>query len=151
MEDAAPYLNELHRGTWASELGVVIDSATRDQVCATVNLRPQHRQPYGLVHGGVYSGIVETVASVGAGLDARTKEKNIVGLENSTSFVRAVREGTLRVVALPITRGRRSQLWDVTIRTEGGAVVATGRVRFLLLDRDAEVAGGVLLEPDRAE
>lgn len=139
--DASGAINTMHQGTWAGELGIVVVSATRDEVSATVEVRPTHRQPHGIVHGGVYAGIIETLASVGAALDAMASGKNVVGLENHTSFVRAVREGTLHAAATPITRGRRTQLWEVVIRNDERAVVATGRVRLLVLDPDAQVAG----------
>jgi uncharacterized protein (TIGR00369 family) len=67
-----------------------------------------------------------------------------VGLENHTSFVRACRSGTLHARATPITRGSRSQVWDVVISNEQDQVVATGRVRMLVLDTDSAVAGGDL-------
>jgi uncharacterized protein (TIGR00369 family) len=140
-------LNAMHEGTFAGEIGLVIDSATRDAVSATLVVRPSHRQPQGVVHGGVYSSVIESLASVGAAIDAMTAGKNVVGLENHTSFVRAVREGTLKALATPITRGRRTQLWEVTIRNEADAVVATGRVRLLVLDPDARVAGAELVQP----
>ncbi|MBX3263028.1 MAG: PaaI family thioesterase [Labilithrix sp.] len=134
----------MHQGTWAGELGLVVASATRDEVTATLEVRPTHRQPQGIVHGGVYAGVIETLASIGAALDAMGNGKNVVGLENHTSFVRAVRAGTLHAVATPITRGRRTQLWDVVVRNDERAVVATGRVRLLVLEADAEVAGTAL-------
>ncbi len=146
--DAASAINTMHQGTWAGELGLVVESATRDAVTGTVVVRPGHRQPHGIVHGGVYAGIVETLASVGAAVDAMGKGKHVVGLENHTSFVRAVREGTLRATATPLTRGRRSQLWEVTIRNEEQAIVATGRVRLLVLEPDAEVAGTAIAPKD---
>lgn len=142
--DFAAMVQELHRGTWDEVVGLVIESATRDAVEARLELRPEHRQPMGLVHGGVLASIVETLASVGAATDTMTKDKHIVGLENHTSFVRAAREGTLRARATPVTRGRRSQLWEVMIRDEEGATVATGRVRLLVLDPGAQVAGETL-------
>ncbi len=142
--DAAAAINTMHVGTWAGELGLVVTSATRDGVAATVAVQPRHRQPHGIVHGGVYATIVESLASIGAALDAMTKGKTVVGLENHTSFVRAVREGDLHAVATPLTRGRRSQLWEVVIRNDAGAIAATGRVRLLALDPDAQVAGSEL-------
>lgn len=142
--DVSRAINTMHQGTWAGELGLVVDSATRDAVTGTVVVRPEHRQPHGIVHGGVYASIVETLASVGAAVDAMGKGKHVVGLENHTSFVRAVREGTLRAAATPITRGRRSQLWEVVVRNEEQAVVATGRVRLLVLDPETQVAGTAL-------
>ncbi|NUP07906.1 MAG: PaaI family thioesterase [Polyangiaceae bacterium] len=137
----AEQINALQKQTFAGDLGIVVVSATRDSVTATLEVRPGHRQPQGIVHGGVYATFIESVASIGAALDAMPQGKNVVGLENHTSFVRAVREGTLHAVATPVTRGRRSQLWDVVIRNDEQAVAATGRVRLLVLDPEAQVAG----------
>ena len=130
-------INMMHRGTFAGEVGIVTTSASRDGVTATVQVRPNHRQPAGIVHGGVYSTIVETLASIGAALDAMTSGKSVVGLENHTTFVRATREGTLHAEATPITRGRRSQVWEVTIKNDEAAIVATGRVRLLVVEPDS--------------
>jgi 1,4-dihydroxy-2-naphthoyl-CoA hydrolase len=90
----------------------------------------------GLVHGGVYSGVIETACLVGASiaLGARGLPPTAVGLENHTSFIRAVREGTLRAVARPLTRGRSSQAWEAEVRDDGGRLLATGRVRVLCVD-----------------
>ena len=136
-EKNAAAIDEMHRGTWAGQMGIRVLRASRDEVVAEIDVRPEHRQPYGIVHGGVHSGVVETLASVGAAIDALAHGKAVVGLENHTSFVRAVREGKLHAVAKPLTRGRRSQLWETTIRDEAGALVATGRVRLLVLELDA--------------
>ncbi len=139
--DAAAFLNALHHGTFPGELGITVVTATRDEVTATLEVRPGLRQPHGIVHGGVYASVIETLASVGAALDTKEKGKTAVGLENQTSFVRAVREGVLHARATPITRGRRTQLWEVIVRDEAGQIAATGRVRLLVLDEDTEIRG----------
>jgi uncharacterized protein (TIGR00369 family) len=134
MDLTADGINQLHRGTWAGELGLTLVTATRDEVIATIPLTAKHRQPAGIVHGGVYASIVETVASCGAAIDALAKGKTVVGLDNQTSFIRATREGTLTATGTPVTRGRRTQLWDVVIRDDGGQTIATGRVRLLVVE-----------------
>ena len=94
----------------------------------------QHLQPYGIVHGGVHAGVIETVCSVGAGLAAaeRGQRGGVVGLENHTSFLRAVREGTkLRARATPVTRGKTTQVWSAEVRDEANQLIATGSVRLL--------------------
>lgn len=139
--DAATAINEMHRGTWAERVGLRVLTATRDGVTAEVELRDDHRQPHGIVHGGVYASVIESVASIGAALDAMSKGKTVVGLDNHTSFVRAVRGGKLVATGTPVTRGRRSQLWDVVLRDESGATIASGRVRLMVLDPEADVAG----------
>ena len=139
-EDFAPMLNA-QRGGWNAAMGVRYVRATLDEVVVEWTIGPQHLQAYGIVHGGVYAGIIETIASVGAALNAMPRGQSIVGLENSTSFIRAVRGGTLRATATPITRGRRSQVWEATVTEEEGKIVATGRVRLLALDGGSPIAG----------
>lgn len=139
-DDFAPMLND-HRDGWISAMDVRYVRATRDEVIAEWTVGPQHMQAYGIVHGGVHAGVIETIASVGAALDAQSRGQSIVGLENHTSFIRAVREGTLRATAKPITRGRRTQVWEATVTDPDGRIVATGRVRLLALEADAAVAG----------
>src|SRR4051812_45508348 len=106
--DFAAALNGMLDG-WNRAMGLRFLRATKDEVVAEVEIGPQHLQPYGIVHGGVYAGIIETVASSGAALQAMPQGRSVVGLENHTSFIHAVREGVLRVTAKPITRGRRTQ------------------------------------------
>ena len=67
--------------------------------------------------------------------------QTVVGLENSTAFIRAARGGVLRVTARPLTRGRRTQVWDATVTDADGALLATGRVRLMCLDAGADLAG----------
>ncbi len=140
-------INAMHEGTWAGGLGLVVSSATRDGVTGTVLVTPAHCQPQGIVHGGVYASIVESLASIGAALDAMAQGSSVVGLENQTSFVRAVRGGTLHGRATPVTRGRRTQLWDVVILDDAQKVAATGRVRLLVVDPSSDVAGEKLAAP----
>jgi 1,4-dihydroxy-2-naphthoyl-CoA hydrolase len=112
-----------------------------DEVIGELTVRDAHRQPYGVVHGGVYSGLIETVASTGAAFNAMKHGRSAVGLENHTSFLHAVREGTLTATARPLMRGRRTQVWEATVVDERGQAVATGTVRLLCLEADAPLAG----------
>jgi 1,4-dihydroxy-2-naphthoyl-CoA hydrolase len=139
--DAADAINAMHIGTWAGAMGLKVLHASRDEVVAELEVLASHRQPHGIVHGGVYSSVIESLASIGAALDAMRHGKTVVGLENHTSFVRAIRQGVLRATAKPLTRGRRSQAWEVTIADATGALVATGRVRLIVLEPDATVGG----------
>jgi uncharacterized protein (TIGR00369 family) len=124
---------------WVKEMGIRILTASPDEVTCEWEVSDRHHQAYGIVHGGVHCGVIETLASVGAAIVAHPRRQRVVGLENSTSFVRAVRAGTLRGVARPVTRGRSSQLWEAWIRDEKGQLVAQGRVRLLCVDEDRAI------------
>jgi 1,4-dihydroxy-2-naphthoyl-CoA hydrolase len=143
IEDVATELNASRDG-WNSAMGVRFVRATADEVVVEWEIAAQHRQPYGIVHGGVHAGVIETIASVGAALHAMPRGQAVVGLENHTSFIHAVREGVLRATARPLTRGRRTQVWEGEVRDAAGRIVATGRVRLLCLEPDSDLAGAAV-------
>ncbi|MCA9651657.1 MAG: PaaI family thioesterase [Myxococcales bacterium] len=129
------------RGGFNETLGLRFVRVTTEEVVAEVPVGPHLLQPYGLVHGGVLASMVETLCSVGAAIDAMPRGQTTVGLENSTSFLRATRSGTLRGIARAVHRGRRTQVWEVEILDDAGERVATGRVRMMVLDEGAALAG----------
>jgi uncharacterized protein (TIGR00369 family) len=124
-------------------------TVTADELVAELEVNERHLQPYGLVHGGVYATMIETVCSTGAALSVLADGKATVGLENTTSFLRAVRSGWLRCKATPLVRGRRSHVWQADIRDEQQRLVATGRVRLLILDSSALAAGAQINPNDQ--
>jgi 1,4-dihydroxy-2-naphthoyl-CoA hydrolase len=128
-------------------MGLRFTKASADEVIGVITIGEQHLQPYGLVHGGVYCGMVETVSSAGAAIGAMAAGLTTVGLENSTTFLRAARSGTLTARGVPLSRGRRSQVWQVDIRDDQDRLVASGRVRMLNLEAGAQ-AGGVTVAVD---
>jgi uncharacterized protein (TIGR00369 family) len=139
--DVQTLLDEARAG-FERTMGFRYLRASRDEVAVEYTVGEQHLQPYGIVHGGVHCGAIETVCSVGAALDAMTRGQSAVGLENHTSFVRAARAGTrVTVTARPITRGRRSQVWEASAVDGEGRLLATGRVRLLCLEPGTELAG----------
>ncbi len=83
-------------GGWQKANGLRIVRAVSGEVVGELEIGPQHHQSYGIVHGGVHCAVIETLASMGAAIDAAAQGKAVVGLENHTSFIRAVRSGTLR-------------------------------------------------------
>ena len=143
-EEFSAQLNAIPEG-WVQAMGMTITHATKDEVRAELTVGQQHLQGYGIVHGGVHCGIIETLSSMGAYLFAREMGKQVVGLENSTSFIRAVRAGAkLHAVARPVTRGRQTQVWQAQVLDEEERLVATGRVRLLCLEPDQSLAGEVV-------
>ena len=139
-DDFASALNASMDG-WNRAMGIRFVRANGNEVVAELVIGPAHRQPYGIVHGGVHAGLIEAVTSTGAGLYAANTGGAVVGLENHTSFLKAVREGTLHVTALPLTRGRTTQVWEARTTDDAGRLVATGRVRLLAIDPSEGIAG----------
>ncbi len=123
-------------------LGLRIGHVAADRVEGTLDVDARLHQPYGIVHGGVYAAIVETLASVGAATWAITQGMTgAVGLSNTTDFLRSTRSGGLRGVALPLHQGRTQQLWQVEITNDDAKLVSHGQVRLQNIT-DSSVIGG---------
>ena len=136
MSDAIdPLTGDAGAGGFNEALGIEFVTVTPDEVVLRLPIGPHLHQPYGIVHGGVWSSAVETAASVGAGVWLRTNgEGNVVGVSNQTDFLKAVREGEVTVRATPIHRGRLQQLWQVECRDQTDRLVARGQVRLQNLE-----------------
>jgi uncharacterized protein (TIGR00369 family) len=85
--------------------------------------------------------MIETLCSTGAALTVWGENKTTVGLENNTSFLKAVRGGRLRCTARPLLLGKRTHVWEAGIHDDQGRLVASGRIRLMVLEPGAAVAG----------
>ena len=128
-------------GGFNNALGLQFTKASPDEYVAEIEISDRHLQPYGLVHGGVYAAMIETLCSTGATLTVWGENKYPVGLENNTSFLKAVRGGRLRCTARPLLLGKRTHVWEAGIHDDQGRLVASGRVRLMVLEPGAAVAG----------
>jgi 1,4-dihydroxy-2-naphthoyl-CoA hydrolase len=115
---------------WDGAMKLVYTAASADEVACEFEIEEHHRQPWGLVHGGVHCGVIESIASIGASLYVRQHGQVAVGLENHTSFIRAASSGQLFAVARPVSRGRTNQVWEAWIRDVKDRLVARGTVRL---------------------
>jgi 1,4-dihydroxy-2-naphthoyl-CoA hydrolase len=103
--------------------------ATR--VTGSVAADQRHHQPWGLVHGGLFTTVIETFATTGAFEAVKDRGQMAVGVTNITDFLRPHRSGRLQVTATAIQQGRTQQLWQVEIRRpEDDKLVARGQVRL---------------------
>lgn len=113
------------------QIGLVYTDVTPDGIRAELTVNPNLLQPMGIVHGGVWCSVVESLASISAYTWlAENGGGNVVGVNNNTDFLHAVGEGTVHAVSEPVHRGKRQQLWLVTIRDDRERTIARGQVRL---------------------
>jgi len=112
--------------------GIVLVDMSGDRCVGRLEIETKHHQPYGVVHGGVYCTLAETVASTGAAMWAVEQGMaGAVGVTNKTDFLRTTTDGALVAEATPIHRGKSQQLWQVNIiRENDGKLAAQAQVRL---------------------
>jgi uncharacterized protein (TIGR00369 family) len=112
-------------------LEIEFDEVTPTSVIGSIAADERHHQPWGLVHGGLFTAASETFATTGAFEAVKDRGQLAVGVTNITDFLRPHRSGRLAVNARAIQQGRTQQLWEVEIsRPEDGKLVARGQVRL---------------------
>jgi 1,4-dihydroxy-2-naphthoyl-CoA hydrolase len=115
--------------------GLEFGESTAERMTATCPVTEKILQPFGIVHGGVFCSIGETLASVGTYLGVHEAGNISVGMSNHTSFLRPITTGTIHAEATPRHRGRTTWIWDVEITNDDGALCAVGRITIAVRPR----------------
>jgi 1,4-dihydroxy-2-naphthoyl-CoA hydrolase len=114
--------------TFDALYGLQITDVSEDLATATVPVRDEVKQPMGLVHGGLYAAIAESLASMATAMAVAKDGKQAMGLSNATSFLRPITAGTVHATARRLHRGRTTWVWDVEITDDDGRRCALTRM-----------------------
>jgi uncharacterized protein (TIGR00369 family) len=115
-------------------LGFEVLEMDADRATARFEVQNRHRQPFGIVHGGVYASLAEGLASGATYMQVAQDGKIAVGSSNYTSFLRPVSEGIVTADARALHSGRTSWVWGVEFMTEAGKRCAISRVTLAVID-----------------
>ena len=107
--------------------GLEVLSATDEEVRAQVRVRDELRQPAGLVHGGVFASIAESMCSLATWVAVHENGQSAQGLSNQTSFLRPIVDGTVHAAARARHRGRTTWVWEVEITDDAGRLCSLVR------------------------
>ena len=131
MQIDVPFLYEVgFDGLYGLEVTEVSDELMRGRVA----VRDELKQIAGLVHGGVYASIAESLASIGTGLAVMPEGKQAMGLSNQTSFLRPITGGTIHAQARRKHRGRSTWVWEVEISDDQGKLCVLTRMTVAVRD-----------------
>ncbi len=114
--------------------GLEFTVMTDERACGRVAVRDELMQPAGLVHGGVYAAIAESLASLGTAVGVMPDNKLAMGLSNQTSFLRPITEGTIHAEATRRHRGRTTWVWEVEMRDDRERLCVLTRVTIAVRD-----------------
>jgi len=117
--------------------GLELLSWSDTEVRAQVLVGEQLKQPAGLVHGGVYASIAESITSLATALSVFEQGQMAMGLANSTSFLRPITEGTVHAHATRLHRGRTTWVWDVSFSDDADHTCAVTRMTIAVRPRAA--------------
>jgi uncharacterized protein (TIGR00369 family) len=115
--------------------GLELLACSDTEVLARVTVREELKQPAGLVHGGVYASMAESMASLATALGVLERGEMATGLSNSTSFLRPVTKGVVHAQATRVHRGRTTWVWDVRFSDDADRTCAVTRMTIAVRPR----------------
>jgi uncharacterized protein (TIGR00369 family) len=120
--------------------GLELLSWSETEVHARLAVREELKQPAGLLHGGVYASLAESMTSLATAFSVIENGDTAMGLSNNTSFLRPVTEGVLHAHATRIHRGRTTWVWDVRFSDEHDRTCAVTRMTIAVRPREDATA-----------
>ena len=126
-------LNGWSANTMMEALGIRITAVGDDWLQGTMPVDQRTHQPYGLLHGGASVALAETLGSTAAMLTLDPEKELAVGLDINANHVRGVRSGTVTGTAKALHIGRTTQVWEIRIENEEGALVCISRITMAVI------------------
>lgn len=126
-------LNGWSASTMMETLGIRITAVGDDWLAGSMPVDSRTHQPYGLLHGGASVALAETLGSTAAMLTLDPGKELAVGLDINANHVRGVRSGTVTGTARALHIGRTTQVWEIRIENEEGALVCISRITMAVI------------------
>ena len=129
-------VNNSFQDTMMSVLGIEITDFGDDYISGKMPVDTRTKQPFGLLHGGASAAFAETLGSLGAGKHVDLEEYSVVGVEQNSSHLKAVKTGWVFGKATPIIVGRTIQVWGIDIKNQEGDLVCKSRLTLAVIKRN---------------
>lgn len=126
-------LNGWSANTMMEALGIRITAVGDDWLAGSMPVDQRTHQPYGLLHGGASVALAETLGSTAAMLTLDPEKELAVGLDINANHIRGVRSGTVTGTAKALHLGRTTQVWEIRIENEEGALVCISRITMAVI------------------
>ena len=128
-------INAIAKNTLLETLDIKFIEVTENKVVATMPVTPKVHQPDGVLHGGASVALAETVGSYASVLSLKTKTHMVRGIEISANHVKSISEGMVTATAIPIHKGRTTQLWEIKITNEKEQLISLCKLTTIILEK----------------
>jgi len=135
-ENMLKEVNDRSTGTMVSTLGIEITDFGDEHISGKMPVDDRTKQPFGLLHGGASAAFAETLGSIGAGSQVDLEQYSVVGIELSSSHLKAVKNGWVYGKATPIRIGRTIQVWDINIKNNKDETVCKSRLTLAVIKKN---------------
>jgi len=128
-------LNSLSENTMVSHLGIEFTELSASHLMAKMPVDERTKQPMGLLHGGASVVLAETLGSIASSLLLQGKNQYAVGLEINANHIKSAKEGYVWGKTQSIHIGKRTHIWEISIKNDQEELVAISRLTVAVIDK----------------
>ena len=125
---------EIGRDGFGDLIGIEYLQMDPEEARARIEVSGRILQHVGLVHGGVYSALAESLCSAATWIAVQGDGMIAMGQSNSATFLRPITKGHVNAVGRARHRGRTTWIWDVDITDDDGRLCAVVRMTVAVRD-----------------
>lgn len=134
------YAEQLLPNTVFAPLGIRVQRWDPESFQVALHIDDRHRQPFGLLHGGVSALLAESAASFAAAMSVDMARTIVAGVDLNATHLKAKRSGTVVATARPLYRGRTTHVYAVDLTDEAGELVCAARCTIAIRPRKGSTA-----------
>ncbi len=131
--DAAALFEKRSIGELGERMGIVLLELSAEKAVATMPVEG-NRQPLGLLHGGAYVVLAESLGSMAANVWGHHLNKFAVGIEVNASHSASATSGLVTATCESVNLGSTLTVHQIHVADENGKRLSTIRITNLLRD-----------------
>lgn len=135
-------LNRICKNSFVDHLGIRFTEFDNSTIRGIIDIRPHHLQPQGVVHGGVYISLAETIAGAGSALLIENEDKIALGNTINSQHISALKSGRITATGTLVHKGTFKHIWDIQITDESGKLISISRVNNSIKDMNTDIDQG---------
>ena len=132
-DDGLDWIRRRGMGALAEKMGIEFTEFTIERAVATMPVEG-NTQPVGLLHGGAYVVLGESLGSMAANLHAGP-ERLAVGVDINATHTRSATSGIVTGVCTPVHLGRSMTVHEIAVTDDQGRLCSTIRITNMIKDR----------------
>jgi uncharacterized protein (TIGR00369 family) len=122
------------KDTLCETLGIEVIECSEGRLVATMPVENRTHQPVGLLHGGASVALAETIASIGGYFLVARDGLSVVGQEINANHLRSVSHGNVKGVGEILYKGKRSQVWGISIFDDADRLICISRCTLAVIE-----------------
>ena len=134
-ESFIDYMNNASKNTLMETLNIKFLEASADKVVASMPVNSRVHQPDGVLHGGASVALAETVGSFASALSINRETHMVRGIEISANHLKSIKEGLVIATAIPLHKGRTTQLWEIRIIDEDQRLISLCKLTTMVITK----------------